>query len=60
MNAFVLNEANEIETRSSGLVQPPVDPRAVLAELFELLENYGPAWYNEAHHDRAIAALLTP
>jgi hypothetical protein len=30
----------------------------VLEELFTLLEDYAPAWYQQKHHDRAIAALL--
>lgn len=25
-------------------------------ELFELLEDYAPAWYTEEHHNRAVAA----
>jgi len=25
-------------------------------ELFDLLEEYAPAWYTEEHHNRAIAA----
>lgn len=29
----------------------------VLQELFELLEDYGPAWYTQEYHDRAVAAL---
>jgi len=29
----------------------------VLAELFNLLEQYAPAWYTEEHHQRAIEAL---
>ena len=29
----------------------------VFAELFALLEDYGPAWYSEELHDRAEAAL---
>jgi hypothetical protein len=29
----------------------------VLRELFELLEDYAPAWYTEEHHKRATAAL---
>jgi prephenate dehydrogenase len=33
-------------------------PREVLEELFQLLEDYAPAWYTEEHHDRAVAALL--
>lgn len=32
--------------------------RAVLEELFTLLEDYAPAWYTEDHHNRAVAALL--
>lgn len=31
--------------------------RAALAELFELLEEYAPSWYSEAHHNRAVRAL---
>ena len=30
---------------------------AALRELFELLEDYAPAWYTEEHHNRAAAAL---
>jgi len=29
----------------------------VLAELFELLEDYAPTWYSEDLHDRAQTAL---
>jgi hypothetical protein len=32
--------------------------RIVLEELFTLLEDYAPVWYERKHHDRAIAALL--
>jgi hypothetical protein len=28
-----------------------------LAELYELLENYGPTWYKEDHRERALSAL---
>jgi len=35
----------------------PVDAKQVLAELFDLLEEYGPSWYTEEHHNRAVAAL---
>jgi len=31
--------------------------KAVLLELFELLETYAPAWYSEEQRDRAIIAL---
>jgi len=30
---------------------------AVLRELFELLEDYAPAWYTEDLHNRAASAL---
>ena len=30
----------------------------VLEELFVLLEDYGPVWYTQEHHDRAVDALL--
>jgi hypothetical protein len=32
--------------------------RIVLEELFTLLEDYGPVWYEQKYRDRAIAALL--
>jgi hypothetical protein len=35
-----------------------VNPTAVLRELFELLEDYGPAWYTQETHERAFAALV--
>lgn len=34
-----------------------VNPKKVFQELVELLEDYGPTWYTEATHDRAVAAL---
>jgi hypothetical protein len=33
-------------------------PAQVLFELFELLEEYSPAWYRQEHHDRAVGALM--
>ena len=32
-------------------------PAEVLKELFLLLEEFGPQWYTEELHDRAVAAL---
>lgn len=29
----------------------------VFEQLFNLLEEYAPAWYTEEHHNRALAAL---
>lgn len=36
------------------------DPRVVLEELFNLLEDYSPVWYTESHRTRALAALFPP
>jgi hypothetical protein len=36
----------------------PLDPSTVLEELFTLLEDYAPVWYQRKHHDRAVAAIL--
>jgi hypothetical protein len=33
---------------------------AVLAELFDLLEEYSPCWYTEAHRACALAVLSAP
>lgn len=33
------------------------NPKVVLKELFELLEEYGPTWYTEELHIRARIAL---
>lgn len=30
-----------------------------LRDLYNLLEEYGPPWYTEKHHDKAGAALLS-
>jgi hypothetical protein len=35
----------------------PASTQAVLRELYELLEDYAPAWYTEEHHQRAAGAL---
>jgi len=32
--------------------------REVLEELYQLLEDYAPTWYTEAHHNRVLSALL--
>lgn len=48
--------AAKYSSRSSE--QPlPADARTVLKELFVLLEEYGPTWYTQDHHDRAVMAL---
>ena len=35
----------------------PENSDTVLRELFELLEDYAPAWYTEEHHNRLAAAI---
>jgi hypothetical protein len=35
----------------------PVEPVAILREVFELLEDYAPIWYTERLHSRMAAAL---
>lgn len=41
------------------LLQPtqPETVRTVLQEIFDLLEEYGPAWYPEELRERAVRAL---
>lgn len=53
----------ETKTRIDGGLsgkdhQAKLDPRDVLEEVFLLLEDYGPTWYTEEHHNRIVAALL--
>ncbi len=38
-------------------VSTSTNPKVVLKEIFELLEEYGPTWYTEELHNRAKAAL---
>ena len=42
----------------SALMKKTYDAKTVLEELFVLLEDYGPVWYTEEHHNRAVNALL--
>lgn len=45
-------------TRSTlSNVPHTLNPRLVLEELFNLLEDYSPAWYTEDHRRRALAAM---
>ena len=51
------------EATRSRREQPDASPAqlesiaGVFRELFNLLEQYAPAWYTEEHHNRAVAAL---
>lgn len=42
--------------RRAGKSVPP-DPRKVLSEVYELLEQYAPTWYSESISGRIQAAL---
>ena len=46
--------ASEPEKRKAPAALNPI---TVLRELFELLEDYAPAWYSEENHRRAEAIL---
>lgn len=51
-------ERNAVQDAVSAFEkQRPVNPSEVLAELFELLEEYAPLWYTEEHHNRIEIAL---
>jgi hypothetical protein len=45
---------NNFKVKKAGT---SINPKVVLKEIFELLEEYGPIWYTEELHDRAKAAL---
>ena len=56
MDRWKRNVGN-LKTFKSMDVRMSSSSHAVLRELFELLEDYAPAWYTEEHHERVVAAL---
>jgi len=38
--------------------EQPKNARAMLQELYLLLEDYSPIWYTQEHHDAAVRALM--
>ena len=58
MSVGELQVVNAGRVAFEGPKQCPASPEAVLKELFLLLEEYGPHWYTEDHHNRVVAALL--
>jgi hypothetical protein len=58
LNSIIPNESTDLSSRRGSLKQELSDAKAVLEELFSLLEEYGPAWYTEEHHQRIVTALL--
>lgn len=60
MTLQISPERNPGEQRARNSEQrQSANPKDVLIELFELLEDYGPNWYTEEHRNRALAALQT-
>ena len=45
------------QLRAACAVPGSGNAKDVLAELFQLLEEFAPTWYTEDHHNRALAAL---
>lgn len=59
MSQFEMQKSDVgVSARSSFMQRRPEEPGNALEELFGLLEEYGPAWYTEEHHNRAVHALL--
>ena len=49
---------SRVEHREHHLEHAGLDEaREALIELFDLLEEYAPVWYTEAHRERALAAM---
>lgn len=52
-------QKNTAATSARGQHQADkANPMTVLRELFELLEDYSPAWYSEETYQRASAVLM--
>ena len=58
LSSLAVNEATDVKSGRGSLEPETVNAKAVLEELFTLLEEYGPGWYTEDHHKRAVAALM--
>ena len=48
-----------VQDRERDFEHAADEAREALIELFDLLEEYGPGWYTEAHRDRTLAAIRT-
>ncbi len=59
VNAERWDQTNSKNGQHASAAKEPAAPtvRTVLEEVFQLLEEYGPLWYTEEHHDRILAAL---
>ena len=53
-----VEEPNDVQGKERNFERGPVGvAREALVELFDLLEEYGPRWYSEAHRGKALAAI---
>ena len=53
-----VEEPNDVQGRARDFERGPAgQAREALVELFDLLEEYGPSWYSEAHRAKALAAI---
>jgi hypothetical protein len=50
----------ETDPKLLRLVETEYKLHDALKLLFELLEEYGPVWYEKKHHDQALSALNLP
>jgi hypothetical protein len=59
VNSERWDQTNSNNGKHASAEKEPTAPsvRTVLEEVFELLEDYGPVWYTEEHHDWILAAL---
>lgn len=58
MNSSHLHEiAPSYENGHSSACLEPENAESVLRELVQMLEEYGPSWYTEELHNRAVLAL---
>jgi hypothetical protein len=57
MNARPASEAGLFIVSSKSARPGACTPREVLQELVQLLVEYGPTWYTDTMHERAVAAL---
>ena len=53
-----VEEPNDVQGRARDFERGPAgQAREALVELFDLLEEYGPSWYSEAHRAKALTAI---
>ena len=50
----------ETDPKLLRLVETEYKLHDALKSLFDLLEKYGPVWYEKKHHDQALYALNLP